>query len=348
MARIGEFPLDDSDNCLYSENVIQFAIDKGYYDPNSGEPFNFAKAYCPASPQKLRYTATRVWSIFRRVAPSREWPVEYHRGVKGAEPYPLWIEPDEKLSLEDVFDIMRDHYEGTPYDMTKGIDAGPYGTPNRWRPMNWNIDGVDYTWERPISTQQSGFTYVSQSRRTMPDAVGGCLWYGVDDTYFTCYVPLYCGITEVPPSFARGELSRFSWDSAWWVFNFVANFANLKYSYMREDIQAVQKELEGNLLALQPVIEKTALELHERDPALAKRFLTDYSVSHGERIVDRWTELAEFLITKYNDGYVQDENHRPQEKGYPEEWLQEVIRARPDQFKLERWGDDTLQTELPY
>lgn len=348
MARIGEFPLDDPDNCLYSENVIEFAVERGYYDPDSGEPFNFQKAYCPASPQKLRYTATRVWSIFRRCAPSREWPVDYHRGVKGAEDYPLWIEPDEKLSLQDVFDIMRDHYEGTPYDMTKGVDAGPYGTPNRWRPMTWSIDGVDYTWERPISTQQSGFTYVSQSRSHLPDPIGGVLWYGVDDTYFTCYVPLYCGITDVPPSYARGSLGRFSWDSAWWVFNFVANFANLKYSYMRDDIQKVQAELEGNLIALQPVIEKTAIEIHKKDPALVTTYLTDYSISHAERVVDRWRELAEFLITKYNDGYVQDENHRPQEEGYPEEWLREVIRARPEQFKLERWGDDTLKTDLPY
>lgn len=348
MARIGEFPLDDPDNCLYSENVIEFAIEKGYYDPGRGEPFNFQKAYCPATPQKLRYTATRVWSIFRRCAPSREWPVEYHRGVQGAEDYPLWIEPDEKLSLQDVFDIMRDHYEGTPYDMTKGVDAGPYGTPNRWRPMNWNFGGVDYTWERPISTQQSGFTYVSQSRSDLPDPIGGVLWYGVDDTYFTCYVPLYCGINDVPPSYARGELRRFSWDSAWWVFNFVANFANLKYSYMRGDIQRVQAELEGKLLALQPVIERTALELSKKDPALLTAYLTDYSISHAERVVDRWRELAEFLITKYNDGYVQDENHRPREEGYPEEWLREVIRARPEQFRLERWAGDTLQTELPY
>ncbi len=348
MARIGEFPLDDPDNCLYSENVIDFAIEKGYYDPDSGEPFNFQKTYCPASPQKLRYTATRVWSMFRRAAPSRDWPVDYHRGVNGAAPYPLWIEPDEKLSLRDVFDIMRDHYEGTPYDMTKGLDAGPYGTPNRWRPMNWNIDDVDYTWERPISTQQSGFSFVSQSRRGMPDPIGGVLWYGVDDTYFTCYVPLYCGINEVPPSYARGEMGTFSWDSAWWVFNFVANFANLKYSYMREDIQKVQAELEGNLITLQPVIEKTALELNKKDPALVITYLTDYSISHAERVVDRWRGLGEFLIQKYNDGYVQDENHRPQEEGYPEEWLREVIRARPEQFRLERWDGDTLKTDLPY
>jgi len=348
MARIGEFPLDDANNCLYSDNVISYAVESGYYDPDSGKPFSFRDAYCPPSPQTLRYTATRVWSIFRRCAPSRDWPTDYHRGVEGAEPYPLWVKPDEKLGLEDVFDIMRDHYEGTEYDMTRGVDAGPFGTPNRWRPMTWEIDGVEYSWERPISTQQTGFSFVSQSRSGLPDAVGGILWYGVDDTYTTCYVPLYCGIDEIPRSYVEGNMGKFSWDSAWWVFNFVANYANVKYSYMIRDIRAVQSELEQAFFDLQPVVEKTALELHAKDPELAKRYLTDYSVSHAERTVDRWRELGEALIAKYNDGYVRDENGRPQEKGYPESWLREVLRARPGQFELKRWAEDTLRTELPY
>ncbi|UCF04755.1 MAG: C69 family dipeptidase [bacterium] len=348
MARIGEFPLDDGKNCLYSDNVIPFAIEKGYYDPGSEKPFSFRDAYCPPTPQTLRYTAARVWSIFRRCAPSREWLSDYHRGVRGAERYPLWIKPDRKLTLEDVFDIMRDHYEGTEYDMTKGVDAGPFGSPNRWRPMTWEIDGTEHSWERPISTQQTGFSYVSQSRAHLPDGIGGVLWYGVDDTYTTCYVPLYCGIDDVPRSFAEGSLQKFSWDSAWWVFNFVANYANLKYSYMIQDIQRVQSELEGELLELQPIIEKTALELHKEDPDLARRYLTDYSIGHAERVVQRWRELGEALITKYNDGYVKDEKGHPQEVGYPESWLREVQRARPEQYKLMRWGEDTLQAELPY
>lgn len=347
-ARIGEFPLDDEKNCLYSENVISFAIERGYYDPGSGRPFNFHEAYCPASPQKLRYTATRVWSMFRRAAPSTDWSPDFHRAGSGADPYPLWIEPDEKLTLKDVYDIMRDHYEGTDYDMTRGVDAGPFGTPNRWRPMTWNIEGSDYTWERPISTQQTGFSYVSQSRSWLPDPVGGVLWYGVDDTYFTCYVPLYCGMNEVPGPYARGSLRKFSWDSAWWVFNFVANYANLKYSYMKEDIQKVQAELEGTLFALQPEVEKTAIELYKKDPDLMTTYLTDYSVSHAERVVDRWRDLGENLIRKYNDGYVQDENGRPQEVGYPEPWLRDVLHSRPEQFKIERRGADSLETDLPY
>ncbi|UCD95427.1 MAG: C69 family dipeptidase, partial [Candidatus Zixiibacteriota bacterium] len=180
-ARIGEFPLNDSENCLYSDNVISFAVEKGYYNPDSGEPFLFNEAYCPSTPKNQRYGDTRVWSIFRRAAPSLNLAPDYNRAVEGAEPYPLWIKPDKKLALADVFNLMRDHYEGTDFDMTRGIDAGQFGTPYRWRPMDFVLDSVEYAWERPISTQQTGFTFVSQSRSWLPNPIGGVLWYGVDD-----------------------------------------------------------------------------------------------------------------------------------------------------------------------
>ena len=337
MSRIGEFPKDDPDNCLYSKNVISFAIKKGYYDPKSGRPFSFRDAYDPVTPAKLRYCAARVWSIFRRSAPSMNLSPDFQRGVEGADPYPLWIKPDRKLSLKDVMNLMRDHYEGTPFDMTKGMEAGPFGTPNRWRPLTWEIDSVEYVWERPISTQQTAFSFVSQSRPWLADPVGGVFWYGMDDTYTTCYVPLYCGITEIPESYTIGSLGKFSWDSAWWVFNFVANIANLKYSYMIKDIQNVQEELEGNLIALQPVIDRVALQLYESDIELMKRFLTDYSVTHAERVVKRWKQLGEFLLTKYNDGYVKDEKGRPRSVGYPEEWLRDILKVRGNHFKLPVW-----------
>ena len=333
-SRIGEFPLNDPKNCLYSENVISFAIEKGYYDPKSGKPFRFCDAYCLATPEIQRHADSRVWSIFRRSAPTKNFSPDYHRGIEGAESYPLWIKPDKKLSLSDVFTLMRDHYEGTPYDMTKGVDAGPYGSPYRWRPLEWTVDSVEYSWERPISTQQTAFSFVSQSRSWLPDPVGGVLWYGLDDTYTSCYIPLYCGIDTVPKSFTVGRLSKFSWESAWWVFNFVANFANLKYSYMLPEIQTVQRELEENFIKLQPTVEKTAVELYKSDPKLMTLYLTDYSIANAEMVVSRWKELGEHLIAKYNDGYVQDEEGEPQEKGYPETWLREVLKSRPDQFRL--------------
>lgn len=329
-ARIGEFPTDDPANCLYSESVVSVAVAKGYFDPNAGKPFNFREAYDPDNSHNRRYGDARVWSFFRRVAPSLNLSADYPRGLRDAKPFPLWIKPDARISTRDVFALMRDHYENTPYDMTQGIDAGPFGTPYRWRDLTWKVDDVEYAWERPISTQQTAYSIVAQMRASLPDPVGGVLWYGLDDTYTTCYTPLYCCIDAVPQSFDVGSLQAFSWDSAWWVFNFVANYACLKYSYMVKDIQAVQSDIEGNLLALQPAVEATAVAFYRSDPTLMKRYLTDYSVSHGESTVRRWRQLAEQLLTKYNDGYVNGRG-----VGYPEPWLRRVLKEKPDQFRLD-------------
>ena len=345
-ARIGSFPLNEPQRCLYSPNVIDFAIEHGYYDPAKDGPFRFCEAYCPATAQTLRYTETRVWSIFRRVAPSQSFSPDLHRGVPGAPAYPLWIKPERKLALADVMALMRDHYEGTPYDMTTGVDAGPFGSPLRARPMTFKLDGATYSWERPISTQQTGCSYVAQSRASFPDPIGGVLWYGLDDTYTSCYFPLYAGITAVPPSTTTGELRKFSWDSAWWVFNLVANYAQLRFADMVKDIQQVQAELEGNFLALQPAIEATAQKMLATDAERARRFLTDYSVSAGEQVTRRWRQLAEALFTKYNDGYVKDEKGMPQELGYPERWLREVIRARPEELELP--SDQVIHSPASY
>lgn len=334
-ARIGEFPLDDPENCLYSENVISFAVGKGYYDPESGEPFRFNDVYCPETPYNLRVCEGRVWSIFRRAAPSLSLSSDYFRGVKDADRYPLWIKPDKKVSLEGVFSLMRDHFEGTEFDMTKGVDAGPYGSPYRWRPLTWEVDSVKYCWERAISTQQTGFSFVSQSRSWLPDPIGGILWYGVDDTYFTCYVPLYCGINMIPEVFAIGELKKFSWESAWWVFNFVANYANLAYSFMIEDIQAVQSELEHASITEQPDIDYKALTLYKSDPEKAIEYMTDYSITAAENVVNRWRELGEHLVTKYNDGYMKNDKGRAEDKGYPESWYRRVAGSNGNQLRLE-------------
>lgn len=346
MSRLSEFPLDDPDNCMCSPNVISFAEKKGYYDKKSGKPFSFRHAYDPPEPSSLRTCAARVWSMFRRCAPSLNLSPDFQRGVEGAKPYPLWIKPDQKLSLQDVMGVMRDHYEGTPFDMTKGVDSGPFGTPLRCRGLTWEVDGTTYSWERPISTQQTAFSFISQSRGWLPNPIGGVYWYGLDDTYTSCYVPLYCCIDSLPKSFTVGDLQNFTWDSAWWVFNFVANFANLRYSDMVQDILKVQTALEGQFLKLQPVIEKTAAELLNQNPELMVRFLTHYSVSQGDMVVRRWTELGKHLICKYNDGYVKDEYGRPQGVGYPSEWLKTVLKSKPEQFKLPTWGEDKKDNRL--
>ena len=248
--------------------------------------------------------------------------------------YPLCLPPDAKVTVASVFALLRDHYEGTDYDMTQGIDAGPFGLPSRWRPLQWKVDGADYVWERPISTQQTAFSFVSQSRSWMPDAVGGLYWYGVDNTFTTCFVPLYCCIEAAPKSYIRGSNRKFTLDSAWWTFNMVTNYAYLKWSMMAPEITACQKDLETNFLALQPAVEKTALELQKTSPNLAARYLTDYSVMHAEQTVARWRELLEHLIVKYNDGYVRDANGHYQEVGYPEAWLRRVLKERPEAYKI--------------
>jgi len=168
----------------------------------------------------------------------------------------------------------------------------------------------------------------------------------VDDTWFTCYTPLYCSINALPKSFTVGSLQEFSWDSAWWVFNFVSNYTNLKYSMMIEDVKAVQREIEDKHLTLQPVIEATAVDLLKSNPELAREYLTDYSVQQAEAMVERWRKLGQDLIVKYNDGYVKDEKGQPQGKGYPEGWLRQVIRARPDQFHLPEKNAAIPESEL--
>lgn len=334
MSRLGEIPRNDPDNWLYSQNVESFAIEKGYYDPKSGKPFRFYEAYCPPTPLLRKICDARVWSVYRRAAPSQHFAPDYHRSKPGSQPYPLSIVPDKKISAADVFELIRDHYEGTEFDTTQGVDAGPYGAPLRWRPLIWKVDGVEYAWERPISTQQTACSSVTQSRAWLPNPVGGLIWYGIDDSYTTCYLPFYCGIDAVPKSFTGGSNAKFSWDSAWWVFNLAANYANGKYSYMMPEIRAVQKDIESELMALQPAVEKTAVELSTTNPNLMTRYLTDYSVMHAEQTVERWKALVEHLFTKYNDGYIRDEQGKYPDVGYPEAWLRRVLKERPEQFRL--------------
>ncbi|MGZ2369972.1 dipeptidase [Ancylomarina sp. YFZ004] len=325
-SRIGEFPLDDPENCLYSKNVISLAIEKGYYKPESGEPFRFNEAYDPSNPSNLRYCESRVWSMFNRCAPSLELSTDYHRGVVGAERYPLWIKPDSKLDVKAVSYLIRDHYEGTAFDMTKGIEAGPFGSPNRCRPLVLESDGKTAVWERPISTRNTAFSFIAQSRSWLPNEIGGVLWYGYDDTYYTCYTPVYSCTKEISKIWGQGTLQKFSWDSAWWRFNFVSNYSDLRYSDMIKDIQKVQRELEDKFYAYIPAIDKAAGELYKIDPKLAAGFLSDFSNDQLDLVAERWLELAEHLITKYNDGYIKDEKGRAETVGYSQEWINKVIQ----------------------
>ncbi|MEN8152824.1 MAG: C69 family dipeptidase [Acidobacteriota bacterium] len=344
MSRIGEFSLNDP-NVIFSKNVISFAKKKGYYDPARDGKFNFSKVYNPPSEEQVKYSLRRVWSIFRRSAPSKKLSPDFSSSIKGAEPYPLFIKPDKKLNVRDVISLHRDHYEGTKFDMTGDLTAGPFGAPDRWRPMKWEVDGKMYAWERPISTQQAAYVFVSQSRSFIPDQIGGIYWYGMDNPYTNFFIPLYTSILKLPESYTRGALKKFSRDSAWWAFNFVANYANLRWSYMIKDIKKVQKEIEDSEFDMQPVVEDIAKKLlNENKEGLLSQYLTDYCVENGEKNIKKWWKLSEFLITKYNDGYIQNEKNRPREIGYPEKWLKNEIKNNRSKFrlKMERKGKGEL------
>jgi len=341
-ARIGTFPRHDPENCLYSKNLIQFAKKKGYWNPRSGKPFAFNNAFDPPSPAHLKYTETRVWSIFRRAAPSQYFSMDYNRGVPGAQRYPLFIKPDKKLRLQDVFALVRDHYEGTPLDMTKLPEAGPFGNPNRVRPLEWKTDSADYSWERPISTYNTAFSFVAQLRNRLPDNVGGLIWFGEDDTYTNCYFPIYCSVTDVARPYKTGDINHYSQQSAWWVFNFAANYANTRYDLISKDIRKVQHELENRFIRQQDSIEKIALQKTGADRIA---FLTNYSKTVGNEVWKRWIALGNYLVTKYNDGYVKQVNpakksRYPEIKAvpYPKAWRDFIIRQNPEKHKIRVWG----------
>lgn len=334
-SRIRTFPLNDPDNCLYGKDVISFARENGYFS-GKDEEFSFADAYAPITFEALRFCEARVWSMFRRAAPSLNLSPDYALGKEGAEPMPLWIKPDKKLSVHDVMELMRDHFENSEMDLSQGVGAGPYKLPYRWRGLTWTVDGVDYFNERSTSTQQTGFSFVAQSRSSMPDPIGGIHWFGVDDTYSTVYIPMYCGMKKVPWSFAvgNGNFHTFTWDSAFWVFNWVANFAYSRYSEIIVDIRKLQGELEAGFIAETKDIDKKALELYKTDPDKARDFVTDYSVSRGDNTVKRWRKLGEDLIVKYMDGNLKDENGSVRHPGYPEDWLKRIAAESGDKLKV--------------
>lgn len=342
-SRIRQFPLNDPENCLYAPDVIDFAIKKGYYKPSEG-PFAFATAYDPDSPSSLLFCEGRVWSIFRRAAPSQNFSDDYWRAVKGANPYPLWIKPDKKLSARDVISLMRDHFDGTEYDQKRGFAAGPFGCPVRWKPLAWKIeeDSTQYAWDRPISTQQTAFAFVSQLRSWLPRQIGGIHWYGVDDNYTNVYIPIYCSIKSPPECFSVGNISNFTLESAFWLFNLVANWAYTKYSYMYPEIQKVQKELEDKFFNYQPAIEKAALALNKISTELMIDFLTDYSHGQSNLVMKRWRELWEYLVMRYNDGYVNDVNNdygrHPKGVGYGDYFFKRVVNERPGYYEI-RWRE---------
>jgi dipeptidase len=215
--------------------------------------------------------------------------------------------------------------------MTTGLAAGPYGNPNRPRPLDWKTDSANYSFERPVSTYNTAFSYVAQLRNYLPDEIGGIAWYGVDDTYTSCYFPIYCQSATIPEPFATGDINQYSNESAWWAFNFAANFANIRYADMVKDIRSVQQKLELQFVEIQVAIERAAMGL-DKDQRIA--FLNAYTTNAGLSVHNHWVELGRYLVTKYNDGYVKDSMFRIHSIGYPREWLEQLIKDDPGKYLI--------------
>jgi dipeptidase len=272
---------------------------------------------------------------------------DYAMGYDLENRMPLYIKPDRKLSVQDMINFKRDYLQGTDYDMAQDIGAGPWGRPYRWRPLTWELDGKTYFHERTTATQQTAFSFITQSRRDYPDPVGGIIWFGVDDANTAVYVPMYAGMQRVPETYAEGNgnILEYSEDAAFWVFNKVANFTYLRYSLMLPDVQKVQSELESRFMDFVPAVDIAATELYNKDPELAKDFLTDFSVKMGNYSVQRWEELFRFLMVKFVDGNIKKEEDgefltnqwgkypvviHPE---YPEWWLRLIIETTGDKFR---------------
>lgn len=346
-SRIQQIPFDDKENCLYAPDVVSFAREKGYFKGKDAD-FSFQQAYCPYDFGALRGCEARVWSFFRQYDPTMDQYTDFIKGDPTKQPMPLYIKPNRKLSVQDVQQGMRNHYEGTDLDMTKDAGAGPYKVPYRWRPMTFKVDGVEYTNERAIATQQTGFVIVPQMREWLPDEIGGILWFGVDDADMAVFNPVYASSVRVPECYrvGNGDLLNFSWTSAFWMHNWVANMAYHKYSFMIQDIRKVQQELENHYQEVIPAIDKAAQELYAKDPKEAVEFLTWFSTSTADNATARWKKLGEYLVVKYIDGNVKKEENGqfkrnayglpayPDFPGYDEDYYRSIVRSAGERLKV--------------
>ena len=303
-SRIHTFPLKDKKNTLYSPDVISFARKQGYFNGKDAD-FSFSRAYAEYDSGALRGCDGRVWAFYNKFVPGMDSYLPWILKGEG-EPLPLWVKPDHKLTANEMKWMMRDHFEDTPLDMTKDVGAGPYKVPYRWRPLTYTVDSVEYTHERAIATQQTGFSYVAQLRRDAAEPMRGILWFGADDANTCVYVPVYNCMTTVPHEFAtgNGDLYNISWDAAFWVNNYVANQAYNRYSQMIPDIRRVQKAIEDS-------IESEVATLYAEVPALdadvARRFLNDHTTSWASKSVKQYKALGDYLLVKYLDGNIKKE-----------------------------------------
>ena len=345
-SRIHQFPLKDKKNCLYAKDVISFAREKGYFNGKDAD-FSFADAYAPADFGALRYCEARVWSYFNKWAAEDMSPyLPYAMGDTKGQVLPLYVRPKAPLSVQDVKDMMRDHYEGTPLALTEDLGMGAWEMPYRPTPLSFEVDGTKYFNERPISTQQSACVYVSQMRSWLPNHIGGVTWFANDEANMTVFTPCYCNMTQAPECYDKhtADAFHFSTRSAYWVENWVSNMVYLRYSLLFPELQKVRDRLEADYNSLQTEVESKAASMSKEE---AVKYLSAYSHRTASAMMDEWNQLAQLIIVKYNDMAIKrmDEsgqyektpggNPRPVLRpGYPERFKREIIKQTGDRYKL--------------
>lgn len=341
---------------VYAADVIDFARKMNWYT-GKDKNFSFSETYAPVDFGGARFCEIRVWSMFDQVTDNMSDYWEYAKGNiehgeklangdKNVDSYatnrmPLWVKPNRKVSVQDMMHFMRNHLEGTELDMSKDIGAGPYEAPYRWRPMTWEVDSVNYCHERVTATQQTGFSFVTQSRSWLPNEIGGIFWFGVDDASSSVYIPMYSSITKVPHTFEKGNGKMMVWsdDAAFWVFNQVTNFTYTRYNAIHPEVEEKQKMFEDTFVALTPEIDGRALALHKKNPKSAIEYLTQYSCNEADKVTYAWKEFYQYLFMKYMDGNVKTadpgkQNPKVKQPGYSEEFLRMIVKDHGDKIKM--------------
>lgn len=344
-ARITQINFKDKENWMYSPDVVDFARKQGYYK-GSDKAFSFSDTYNPLDFSGLWVCEARVWSFFRQVNAEMDKYLPYVKG-ESAERMPLYVKPDKMVCAQDFKRYMRDQYEGTELDITQGIGAGPFNSKMRHTPLYFELDGEKYWFARPTATQQTGWSFVAQMRSWLPNYIGGVLWFGVDDAATNLYVPMYCGIRNIPTCFSEenGSLTEYSATSAFWTYNAVANFAYSRYSYMLKDIRAHQNTWENYFNQLVPAVDQMVKNLPEDE---ARALLTKFSCDQAEQSTSSWKELGQYLLVKYVDGVVKEEKdgkfvtneagipEKVGRLGYPEHYLRMIAPTEKKEIEIKQ------------
>ena len=347
-SRIGKFNMKDKKNVMYAKDVVSFARSKGWFKGKDAD-FSWKMAYAKPDFSGRRFCDARAWAMlnhFYDMSPYLDWALGKN---PDAQDMPLWVVPNKKVSVKDVENVMRDHYEGTPLSVADGSDIGGgiWEMPYRPTPLMYKVDGKQYFNERPVSTQQSGFVFVSQMRSWLPREIGGVFWFANDDANMAAFTPVYCSMTERPECYNTPGVDavHFSKKNAYWVCNMTSNMVYPRYSLMFPTLKEVRDSLDNSYFAAQAGVEKKALELYAQNPQAAVKYLNDYSVEKAQQMLGRWNQLFEFMVVKYNDMIIKptDKNGTfkktpyglgatPVRPGYPEKFAKQLVKQSGDKF----------------